>query len=212
MISLLLALAAPPEPITLRLSPTDDVWVYPFAGSPVGDPFLRVWGSGGLAVAPSAAELDDFSYSYLRWSVDEVPRDAELVEAKLILVHVPNPGFTPADAQKAPIEVRGVGAGFEEKTWAHGQAETLPPRKETFGAGAPGAGRRDEDIRFEIDLLAGPGSFREHLEWSGTHIALALTSKLDPAQVGRTGIYRLHSRHADNPEHRPVLMLVFRRS
>lgn len=50
---------------TYQAGPTDDVWVYSFAGDQTTDGFLRAWGNGVTSVGPNPPD-SAFSYSYLK--------------------------------------------------------------------------------------------------------------------------------------------------
>jgi hypothetical protein len=202
------------KPETYDLMPSDDVWVYPHASDPMKDPFLRAWGAGGKSVASAPDEGGEFSYSYLKWDLSSVPKTVMVVEAKLILTLVADPGYTEELAKSNPLEVRPVGADFAEKTWTFEKSASIAPQsgdKGFFGSGFPVGWKKDgKDIRIEIDLLKGPKDFAAYLKESlaAGKAALAITSKMDPSEAGRTGVYKWYSKDAEKKEVRPVLHLV----
>src|SRR5215475_5485714 len=91
--ALLATLAMGLAPQTIELTPTDDIWVYSHADDPQKDEYLRCWGADGMAVAPTGEELEEFSYSYLKFNLNKLPKEVKLKEATLILWHIPDPGW-----------------------------------------------------------------------------------------------------------------------
>jgi hypothetical protein len=208
----LLALSAPP----ISLEPTQDLWVYPHASDPAKDAYLRVWGTGGKAAPADIGEAEDFSLSYLKWSLTTVPAGKRLKSAKLVLTNVADPGFTLDQAKEAPVEARAVGTGFEEKTWNYDFVSKLLPKGDkdaVFGVGAPEFLPAGKPIEFSIDLLKGPGDFRKALDAAlatpTKEIALALTSPIDMSVLGRAAIYKVYSKDAENKDVHPKLVLEF---
>lgn len=216
MLHLLAAIAISPianPQSTIDLIPSDDVWVYPFATSPLKDPYLRCWGSGGKAVAGPKDSVEAFSYSYLKWNLKDIPAGAAVVEAKLILTHIANSELTPDQMRKSPIEARPMPAGFSEATWQPEMVGKIAPSqdvKSIFGSGAPEKQIRDKDTTFAIDLLKGPGDFKkyfgESLAGQPKELAIALTSTIDPSDLGRGAIYKVYSKDGAK-ESRPVLRI-----
>jgi hypothetical protein len=199
---------------TVELIPTDDVWVYPFAGDATKDTFLRVWGASGRSVADGQDSVDEFSYSLLQWDVSSLPK-GELKEAKLIVFHIAETELSPALSRGNPMEVRPLATGWTEKGWQHSMVSKFAPmagEKAVFGSGFLGQIETGKPFKIEIDLLKGPGDFKAHLieacRAESKKVALGLTSKLNPAEMGRSAIYKLYSK--DGPaETRPVLRVVF---
>ena len=193
------------------LVPTDDIWVYPHA-SDQKDAYLRVWGAEGGAVAPGADAMDSFSYSYLKFDLAKVPADAKIVGATLTLTHIADPGWTAALTKDSPIEVRAVVAGFSEKTWDYANASKWLPAadsKSVLGAFSPQPGEAGKTIQVTIDLLKGPGDFRAALAKAKADgaLGLALTSTMDPAVAGRSGVYKFYSKDEEKESRRPTLSL-----
>lgn len=209
MLSTLAALALlGPAVQTIELTPTDDVWVYPHA-SDMRDPFLRVWGSGGLSVAPNAQDASVFSYSYLKFDAKGLP-SGKLAEASLTVFHVADPAFTPEASKAAPLEVRPVPASFEEKTWNYDDGVAKAPtagKDAIFGSVALSGWPNGAPFAAKIDLLAGKGGFAEHVDKSGSSgaFAIALTSAIDAES---RAVYKIYSKDAE-AKYRPVLRLVF---
>jgi hypothetical protein len=200
---------------SLYIQPSDDVWVYPHAGNASTDEYLRTWGSGGEATG-DAAEEGGFSYSYIKWDLTGLPKDAKISEAKIMLTHVPDPEFTLSDAKSHPIQIRGLVGNFTEKTWRFDNVATVKPEagdKGKFGEGAPLQMPMGKEFQIYVDLLKGPGDFRAYfdkaLKGAKPELSLAVTSAIDPAELGQAGVYKVYSRNANNTKFRPVLMLWF---
>ncbi|MFY9234229.1 MAG: hypothetical protein WAO58_07190 [Fimbriimonadaceae bacterium] len=213
----LLSQTAATQPSTIDLIPTDDVWVYPNAGDPSKDAYLRFWGAGGKSVPGPGESAEDFSYSYLKWSLRDLPDGAKVTSATLILTHVANSQLSAADIKASPVEVRALSGGFTEKGWSYATAEKIiPDRSGVFGKGGPASMVKDKETLFEINLALTPtasdaGSFRAYFERAlageGKELGLALVSAVDPSS-GSGAIYKIFSK--DGPkEFRPVLRLVF---
>lgn len=196
---------------TVTLVPTDDIWVYGRASDPAHDSFLRVWGADGKAVAPTADDVDSYSYAYLKFSLASVPR-GKVVTANLIVTSIANPGFTEDYIKGNPLEARALAADFTEKTWDFERVRTLSPSadgKAVYGATAPQKWPQDKPFPIVIDLLKGPGDFRAAIEGaSGKDLGIALTSTDDVEASGRAGIYKVYSKEADNAQYRPSLQLT----
>ncbi|MBX7135927.1 MAG: hypothetical protein K1X67_24935 [Fimbriimonadaceae bacterium] len=200
-------------PQTFTKTPTDDVWVYPHASDPQKDAYLRIWGAGGKAVAGKSESIEDFSYCYLKFDLSDIPGEATLKEARLILTAVADPGWTKSDLKSTPLEARLAGSGFTEKDWVYESfAAKLAPgeaKESIFGVAEVGEIEKGKEPVLTIDLLAGPGKFADEVKAAkGKALALALTSRLDPSELGRAAIIKTYSK--DGPEKfRPVLRLVF---
>lgn len=202
---------------SLYIQPSDDVWVYPHAGNASKDEYLRTWGSGGEATGEEAVD-GAFSYSYIKWDLTGLPKDAKVIEAKIMLTHVADPEFTLTDAKSHPIQIRGLVGNFTEQTWRFDSVSTVKPEagdKGKFGEGAPLAMPMGKEFQIYIDLLKGPGDFQAYFEKAlkaaKPELAVAVTSKIDPAELGQAGVYKVYSRNANNTKFRPLLMLWFER-
>lgn len=200
------------EPTVVERNPTDDVWVYPHA-SDVKDAYLRVWGANGKAVAGRNDALDEFSYSYLRFDLAGLPAGTPK-EAKLILTATADPGWTADDLKSTPIQARVAASDFREKDWSYDAlASKLAPSEAAeavLGVASASPIEKGKEPTLTIDLLQGPAKFADALSSARKSGALvvALTSALNPAEVGRTAIYKFYSK--DGPEKfRPVLRLTF---
>lgn len=199
------------------LNPIDDAWVYPHAGDPQTDEYLRVWGQSEGAVPADMGDRDNYSFAYLRFDIERCPTDKKLEAAELVLTHIPNPSFKVEDTKNAPLEVRPVIGTFTEKTWNYDLGAKVvpgPKKQDIFGTGS--AKEISEGLPFEIsvDLMKGPNSFGVYLSKALAEkdktLCLALTSSLDPSVLGRTGIYKFYSKdHKENPKRRPMLRLTF---
>lgn len=208
----LLALA----PSTVRLAPSDDVWVYPHASDPAKDSMLRIWGTSGHAAPVDATEAEELSMGYLKWDLSSLPGDKKLTKATLIVKNIPDPGFTPEQAKAAPLQARPVGAKFSEKDWTYeGLSALLPEREEkaVFGSASPDKWEKEKPVEIRIDLLKGPNDFRVYLRKAMDapkhELALALTSAIDMASLGRSAIYKIYSRDERDAVVRPSLELEF---
>lgn len=195
------------------LTPTDDIWVYGQA-SDQKDAYLRVWGSGGAELAASSADMEQFSYSYLRFDISKVPA-GKISGAKLVLTHVANPTFTLGQAVKAPLVARPISAEFTEKTWDFGMAETIKPDgalKAIFGKGSPETlPSDDKEFTISLDLLKGPNDFASYLrnaQAAKKALAISLSSSMDVAGEGKRTFYKVFSKDADSAAKRPVLRLT----
>jgi hypothetical protein len=188
---------------TYELHPVADVWVYPHAGDPSKDPYLRVWGTRGRTVAGEQDDLSDFSYSYLKF--DLAGAEGKLLEASLILTHVAEAEDGPVE--KPPLEVRPVSADWDERTWQYDRASVVRPSAgaSIFGSVAPKKIAPGEPYRLEIDLMKGPAKISEAIA-GARYLGLALASSIDPQEVGMKGIYKFFSKDGDRDK-RPVLRL-----
>ncbi len=199
---------------TLEFTPTDDLWVYSRASEPDKDPYLRVWGSEGLAVAPKGESAESFGYSYLRFDLSSA-REAtgKLVSATLVLTHVPDPAFTLEDVKGAPIEARALDVDFSEKTWTNEDIAKVFPKPDlasVYGSyTVTKLPEKGKPFAVEINLLQNKELFPMRWEAvrNGKPLNLALTSTIDPA--GMKGIYKFYSKDAPEKELRPKLKLVF---
>lgn len=210
----LIALLALSTAVTLE--PAHDIWVYPHAADATKDAYLRVWGTAGKAAPADPSEAEEFSLSYLKWTLTGVTPGKKLKSAKLVVTNIANPGFTLEQAKAAPLEARAVGIAFDEKDWTYDGISKLLPKADkeaVFGTGAPDALLKDMKVEITLDLLKGPGDFRAALEAAAKsptkELALALTTPLDMSVLGRAGIYKLYSKDAETKETHPKLVLEF---
>jgi hypothetical protein len=203
--------------ITYQASPTDDVWVYSFAGDQTTDGFLRVWGNGTSSVGPNLSD-SAFSYSYLKWDIGGIADGAyRVLEAKLVVTQqvtpTTQPGYTQAVGNANPLEARPVGANFDELSWDFTDPGNPVPGDPRFGIGdlsnyVPGGTPNVTGFDIPIDLLAGAGDFNAYFNAAvngGDDLALALTSKLLPVSQGGP-TYRLYSK--DNPLQRGPSLFI----
>jgi hypothetical protein len=196
---------------TVELAPTDDVWVYPHASDPGKDPFMRVWGGNDLAVSPSPDEMDSYSYGYLKFDLSSLNKGQKLTAAELVLKHAADPGFSQQDADNRPIQARALLGTFEEKTWQYENATKVAPDKSdtaVYGSATGTVISNGQPFTLTIDLLKGPAKFAERLE-TGSTLALALTSTIDPQVGGMRAVYKVYSKDAENESNRPKLRLTF---
>lgn len=212
MIAWLAALAlAPALDTTVEVQTSDDVWVYPHAFDQTGDPFLRIWGVEGRSVGTLNDEEGAWSFSLLRFPLAEVPSKT-LKSATVVVTHNAALGVTAEQAKDAPIEVRAAKADFQEKTWNWSMMPDFRPAKEEtaiLGSGAPTPVQPGQPFAVEIELdLERFGPVLSSAR-AGGFLGLALTAKVDPAELGQAGVYKVFSRSAEQPERRPKLVLVF---
>ncbi len=200
---------------TMSLLPSDDLWVYPHASDPAGDLFLRVWGVDKKGTPATAADAEAFSMGYIKWSLYGVPSGLKLKEAKLLVTQVAKPGYTLEQAIAMPLEARPLASGFTEPTWKSEMLEQFLPKAgkdDIYGTGAPES-LNGETISISIDLLKGKGNFAEALAKAQAdpkkEFAIALTSSMDMAEIGRAGIYKIYSKEEKDQKLRPTLMLTF---
>jgi hypothetical protein len=207
MLVSLIAFTALLAPQTVELTPTDDVWVYPHAGDPQTDEFLRVWGTAGQAVSGDPAAAEEYGYSYLRFDISKLP-NKKPTSAELVLIHVPDPGWQPADSKSAPLEVRILNKDFTEKTWDYGKAKDIFPPS---GKGAVVATTFADKVEtgkpvvFRVDLMKDADKFK----LNGNTVTFALTSSIDPANIGNQAVYKFYSKDTAKAELRPKLILKF---
>lgn len=201
-------------PTTLELTPTDDIWVYPHASDPSKDAYLRVWGAEGKDVAKDVNEMQDYSYSYLKFDLSKVP-EGKVTSATLTLTHVANPGFDLAYSKQNPVRARPLQPEFSEKGWDYAKAEDIKPEagdKAVFGSGFAQTIPSDKEFTITIDLMKGPKDFNAYVgssrASSAKALALALTACLDVEERGQSCIYKFYSKDCENAAKRPVLKLT----
>lgn len=211
MIATLLAVAAVgTAPQTIDFSPTDDIWVYPHASDPQKDGYLRVWGVEDQPVASDPGASDEFSYSYLKFDLAKLPKDAKVTAAVLVVFHTPDPTWPLDAAKKAPLQVRSMSGSFDEKSWDYGKVKTVNPtlgKESIFGTGAPEKLVDGQPSKFEVDLLKGPNDFRKALGAGGS-LQLALTSAINPAEIGNRAVYKFFSKDWEKADVRPLLKIT----
>lgn len=207
-----LALAPQSAPLT----PSDDLWVYANASDPGHDEYLRVWGVEGRGAPIDAGDAQEMSLAYLKWDLSGIPAGKKLTKAVLVVTNIANAGYTVDQAKAAPLQARPVGTAFDEKTWTFDMIGKLLPDKDPqhiYGSGYPAAFTADKATPIEIDLLKGPGNFAkaigDALASPDKKIAVAITSGLDMASLGRTAIYKFYSRDVKDETLRPHLTLTF---
>ncbi len=192
--------------LSLSLIPTDDIWVYSHAGDPQSDVYLRVWGADGVAVPAKTDDIENFGFSYLKFDLSPIPAGAKLISAKLILTHIAKAGFTADLSKKLPLEARALSAEFKEKTWTYDLASKLRPG-ELYGTAAlkPPA----EEKEFAVELKLDKEAFLKDFKSAKKVFAIALTTKLSPAEGGQSTIYKFFSKDYTNAAFKPKLKLEF---
>lgn len=216
MISVLasLAIVSSSADTILEVNPTDDVWVYPHA-SDVKDPYLRVWGTDGAAVATNSESAQNLSYSYIRFEVPSKPwENRKVKEVTLTIWHVAEAGWDAEASKNAPLEVRLLNKPFDEKSWNYDLVATVTPNKDKVIAKASAdpkaANQQPFAIKFDllgkVDTAAGEVPAFVPSANDGT-LCLALTSKIDPSEQGKSGVYKFYSKDAEK-QYRPILRIV----
>lgn len=198
----------------LALNPIDDVWVYPHA-TDQREPYLRFWGSNGESVPLDGSETS-ISWSVLKFDLAKLP-GGKLEKATLTVWLIPGSTLSQADVDEHPIEVRAVSPGFEEESFAFGEAKLVLPSPEStdlFGKGSPQIfDNADKPQKAEINLLVKDSTFAKYLEKAGQtrqkELGLALTSTIDPSTAGEGLIYKIFSTNAEDKALRPRLDLTF---
>lgn len=205
-------LTTPVEAVTL--TPVADLWVYPHATDPERDPFLRVWGADGKAVAGKGESSQSHSYAYLKFDLASTPKAGQLKAARLLLTHTPDPTWTGDDLKASPLQARLIAADFDEKDWNYANTieKILPPagKDDVLGTASSATRREGKDFVVTIDLLQGPAKLAS--TWSAIRakgsLGLALTSAIDPEALGMKSIYKFYSKDGQK-ELRPSLVLEF---
>jgi hypothetical protein len=200
--------------VTLR--PTADLWVYPHAGDPAKDAYLRVWGHDGQAVAKQVGDAEELSYSLLRFDPTSLP-EGKPTKATLVLTTVADYAFSEEQAKNYPLQARPVEGGFEEKGWKYDMLERFNPTfdpKSIYGTGYPTPWpKAGEEGKIEIDLLKGPGDFKAALATAkkdGKPLGIALTSVLDvQSNPDVMSIYKMYSKDTPIEASRPKLVLSY---
>ena len=215
MILFLLAMATV-APKSISIVPIETIWVYENASTPADGSYLRAWGSEGKSCPGEGEDAGQFSYTYLKWDLADVPKIAKLVSAKLEFNNIPDPGFTVETAKKAPLEARAIVGEFDAKTWTFDMATKVHPLSAAtavYGSGYPREIRAGAPVSIIVDLMAGPNPFekalRSALSSSSHSLSLAITSALDPSTEGRTCVYKVFGQTDSHENMRPKLTLTF---
>lgn len=200
-------------PTTVDFVPTDDVWVYPNA-TDQKDAYLRVWGAEGKDVAKDLNELQDYSYSYLKFDLSKLPA-GKVIGATLTVTHIASVGFDVAYSKMNPLRARPISPEFSEKKWDYQDAETIKPEpgdKAIFGTGFAETIPAEKEFTITVDLLKGPADFKAYVDKSRGSatkaLAFALTASMDVEERGRTCIYKFYSKDCETASKRPVLKLT----
>ncbi|MEQ1823352.1 MAG: hypothetical protein ABL949_12655 [Fimbriimonadaceae bacterium] len=185
-------------PQTLDLVPVGDVWVYPHAPDPAGDPFMRIWGDGAESVDKIVPSGGEFSYGYL---VFDIPKKEDgtrfkVTGATLTVFAVSNEELTLNVIKENPLEVRGLEQAFEEKKF-HVDSFKVGPYAGVFGKAAT-AEKVGANYKFTIDLLAKDSEFEEwfNVGAKSGKFALSLTSRISPAE-SRSLLYKVFTKEND---------------
>ncbi len=208
-------LAQPRLADTVTVPVDQDVWVYPHAGEPASDSALRIWGVEGKAVAASPTDAEEFSYGFLRVSLTNVATDKKLVGASLYLTAANAMDALP-EPKAYPLEVRPLSAGFTEKDWTYElSAKVFPSATVIYGTGVPLSAKDDKgevSWHFDIDLLGKDSKFKADFEAAlkdKKPLHFALTSRINPGELGRAAVYKVFSRDNKDETVRPKLVLKF---
>jgi hypothetical protein len=192
---------------SVTLTSDEDIWVYPHSNDPGGDPFMRIWGVGGLSVAATPGDTENFSYGYLKFNLGELNLSKELKSAVLYLTPAGKPSVS-EESKEWPLEVRGLNGAFNEKTWTWDLSSSINPSKDSlFGAGV--ISQNGEDFVIKIDLLGKKSNFAATLADAKGSLCLGLTSRYDVADLGMKGVYKIYTRDNKEKQVRPRLELTF---
>ncbi|MBS1721014.1 MAG: hypothetical protein JST35_11255 [Armatimonadetes bacterium] len=206
----LLALTAS-EPTTITLNPTADVWAYGHASDPTKDPFLRVWGDGEVALAPTLGEVESFSYSYLKFEWKAAPA-GKLESAELVVQNVANPPFDVEASKAAPLQARPWRSDWQEKGFDYGYTTKNGPTmkdKGLYGEGSATEITPEKPVVIRINLLAKDSPFAADFAAAPKVMSMVLTSKMSPQEGGARTVYKLFSNDNGKDELRPKLILKF---
>ncbi len=200
----------------VELTPTDDIWAYPHAEDQMSDPFLRIWGQEGRSVWPAGEDGEAYGISLLKFDLSKIEAGKKLKSAKLILTHAEGIGITAEVSKKMPLEVRWVDGTFKERGWEYSQISKLRPKddpKSIIATGILSGFTADLPHQMEIDLFAGPlkfaDIFSEASKTKPAELRFALCSTINPAELGRSAVYKFYSKDCENPKFKPVLKLEF---
>ena len=214
MISTILAVLL--APTTVTLFPSDDIWVYPHAGDPQKDVYLRIWGSEGRSVAPVGGSAEDFGYSYLAFPISGLAKGMTLTAVRLELTQISDPTFSTDYAKQNPLEARVLPSGFSEKTWAYADVDKFTPtggKDGVYGTGFFNSVTAGKDVAILIDLTAGPAKFgkalTDALAKGESTVSIALTSAIDPQGGEKGNFYKVYSKEETLESRRPRLVLTF---
>jgi len=203
-------------PKTVTLVPKETVWVYENASSPADGTFLRAWGAEGKSWPAEGEDAGQFSCSYLKWDLSDIPAGAILKSAKLEFFNIANPGFTVDSAKKTPLEARAIAGAFDAKTWTFdmlSKVHPAPGATAVYGSAYPKEILNDAPVPIAIDLMAGPNLFEKLFKTavaSPTHqLSLSITSAIDPSAGGRSAVYKLYGQTDAHENLRPRLTLTF---
>jgi len=206
-------------PKTISIVPKQTIWVYENASSPGDGTFLRAWGVEGKSCPAEGEDLSQFSYSFLKWDLSDVPAGAKLVSAKLEVNNIPDPGFSVASTKHSPLEARALIGEFDAKTWSFDKATKIRPdntKTGLFGIGSPTVITAGAPVSISIDLADKDGRFAKAFTAalaSSTHeLSLAITSAMDPSVDGRSSVYKVYGQSESKETLRPKLVLVFETS
>ncbi len=103
-------------------TPDNDVWVYPHAGNPGGDPVIRLWGDGVNDINPTGypGTLETqpyFSHGFFSWDLSRVPGNWRWNGATITLTVTPDTNYDP---QRYDVYLRLLSDSFDEFTWVYG--------------------------------------------------------------------------------------------
>lgn len=197
----------------MNIVPTDDVWIYAHASDQT-DPYLRFWGSEGISVPDPNYDFSG-AWACLKFDLSKAPKK-EITAAKLVIWLIPGSTINQDIANRYPVEVRMVSSKFAEKGFELSHSPQIIPNADKSGlfstTKAKIADNNEKAQKIELDLLGDKSEFKKYFKdangSSDRLLGLALTSTIDPAEVGQSGIYKIYSRNADN-EFKPQLQLTF---
>jgi hypothetical protein len=180
------------------------------------DPFLRIWGQEGKSVWPAGEDGEAYGISLMKFDLSKIEAGKKLKGAILVLTHAEGIGITAEISKKMPLEIRWVEGAFKERGWEYSQISKLRPNdnaKAIIGTGFLSGFKADLPHPMEIDLFSGPlkfaDIFSEAAKAKPAELRFALTSTINPGDLGRSAVYKFYSKDCENPKFKPVLKLEF---
>lgn len=203
----LLPMAVAAAAQSFQIGTSDDIWVYPRAGDPIGDPVMRVWGDGTSSYPDTWPLTDYFSHGYLKFSLAAIPRGRYRIESAVLRLTSGAARYTRAEGDANPLEARTVENRFSEGEWDFNDPTNPLPGNPLYGLGDLSS--HSQVDAFPLPIRLDPQSFNAALNaginGSDRSVAIALTSKMPVTQQGGTP-YRIYTKE-DGGGRGPVLEL-----
>jgi hypothetical protein len=191
---------------TLTESPTDDIWVYTHATSGQTDPFLRAWGDGVNSLDPAGYPPSFlYSYSYLKFDLGSIAAGSYQVSSATLTFTHAAPGYTLAQGEATPLEVRQLAPNFDEASWTFGNASNPQPRA-VISTGSLANYQAGGEFELIVDLNTSGFETLFNDAITEGEIAFALTSAMNPGGAGGAALYKMYSK--DDPGNRVPLLEI----